>query len=1030
MNDFWRSLEDYADREEFRAMLRRAYPDEPEIPLDSLSRRRFLQLMGASLALSGLNGCWRPPNEVIVPYVRQPEEIVPGRPLYFATAMPIAGVGTGLLVESHMGRPTKVEGNPLHPGSLGATDAFAQASVLDLWDPARAKTVIYRGRIRPWSTFVAALHSALENDKKTAAGGLHILTGTISSPTLAEQLRNLLKQYPGSKWHQYEAAGKHHGRAGALGAFGNYVETQYRLPEADVILAFGAELLSCSPGHVRYAHDFADRRRITAGGKSINRLYAIESTPSSAGALADHRLALAPSEMESFARAVAARLGIGGAGSNTPLSAYQVRWLDVLVADLQRHRGSSLVLVSEGQPAAIHILGHLLNDALGNVGRTIVYTNPIEAAPVDEIASIRELAQDLERGSVSILIIVEGDPAYNAPADLDFASKLGKVSLSAHLNLDFNQTSALCQWHIPAAHYLESWSDVRAYDGTATIMQPLIAPLYDGKTAHELLAVLNRQPEQTPHDIVRAYWHKQTGKNETDFERWWRKSLHDGIVEGSAFHEIKNVKLKIKNLNAAGSASSVESPVNPESSPDSDNRQSKIENQKSNAPSPPPSPASGRGSGDVPIGDGRVRELEILFRPDPSLFDGRFANNGWLQELPKPLTKLTWDNAAYLSPATARDLGLANDERYRGGNVKADIIEISFNGRSLRAPVCIVPGQADNTVELQLGYGRARVGPVGSGVGYDAYHLRTTDALWSGRAATIRKTGARYDLAETQTHHAIEGRNAVRVATLDEFKNRPDFAKAHEEQASLYPEYEYKGYKWGMSIDLNACIGCNACVIACQAENNIPVVGKEQVLRSREMHWLRIDTYFTGPPENPETYLQPMLCMHCEKAPCEVVCPVAATSHSAEGLNDMVYNRCVGTRYCSNNCPYKVRRFNFFQYSDWQSQSLKGLRNPDVTVRSRGVMEKCTYCVQRINHARIAAEEAGRRVRDGEIVTACQQACPAQAIVFGDINDKDSKVSKLKTEQRNYSVLEELNTQPRTTYLAAVRNPNPELTKK
>ena len=423
------------------------------------------------------------------------------------------------------------------------------------------------------------------------------------------------------------------------------------------------------------------------------------------------------------------------------------------------------------------------------------------------------------------------------------------------------------------------------------------------------------------------------------------------------------------------------------------------------------------------------KPLELVFRPDPSLFDGRFANNGWLQELPKPLTKLTWDNAAYLSPATANRLGLNTAVGLRGGNVDADVIEIRLNRRTVRAPVWIVPGQAEDTIELQLGYGRSRAGPVGRGVGFDAYRLRTTDALWSARGAEIGKTGERSALAATQIHHAFEGRDIVRAATLDEFVAKPNFAQGESEHPSLYPQYEYTGYKWGLSIDLNACIGCNACVVACQSENNIPVVGKEQVLRSREMHWLRIDTYFKGAPEDPQTFVQPVPCMHCENAPCEVVCPVAATAHSAEGLNDMVYNRCVGTRYCSNNCPYKVRRFNFLQFSDWNIESLKAQRNPDVTVRSRGVMEKCTYCVQRINQGKIDAEKEGRRVKDGEIVTACQQACPAEAIVFGDLNDPQSRVAALKADPRNYSLLEELNTRPRTTYLAALRNPNPQLKK-
>lgn len=998
MKDFWRTLEEYSNSEEFRELIARDYPSQSAALIDPVSRRRFMQLMGASLALAGLNSCWRPPTETIVPYVRQPEEIVPGKPLYFATAMPVAGLGTGLLVESHMGRPTKVEGNPLHPASLGATDVFAQASVLDLWDPERSKALTFMGRIRPWSVFVGALDDVLEREKKIQGAGLRILTGTVTSPSLADQLRALLKDYPGAKWHQYEPAGKHHTRAGSLAAFGNYVETQYRLDRADVVLAFGAGLLSCSPGYLRYAHDFAQRRKLTSGSKPINRLYAVESTPSSVGALADHRLALAPSAIEPFARTLAARLRAGDATGSAQLNPDQERWLDALAADLQQHRGSSLVLVSESQPVSVHALGQAINEVLGNIGQTVVYTEPVEANPTDEIASLRELARDIDRGAVSTLIILEGDPAYSAPADFNFAERLGKIPLRIHLSLEVNQTSALCHWHIPAAHYLESWGDVRAFDGTVTILQPLIAPLYDGRTTHELLAVLSAQPQRTSHDIVKQYWRKRIGKTEADFDKWWRKSLHDGVVQNSAF-ATRAMTPKLAALNM---------------------------------PSPQFSPASERGVEDKnpqsAIRNSKL--LEIVFRPDPCLFDGRFANNGWLQELPKPITKLTWDNAAYVSPATAQRLGLNTDVGWRGGNVAADVIEITLNGRKLRAPVWIVPGQADDTIELQLGYGRSRTGRVGSGVGYDAYRLRQSNALWSASGAQITALGERYGLAVTQVHHAMEGRELVHATTLEQLRASTKASSSAEKPPSLYPEYNYAGYAWGMAIDLNACLGCNACVIACQAENNIPIVGKEQVERSREMHWLRIDTYYKGAPENPETYVQPVLCMHCENAPCEVVCPVAATTHSAEGLNDMVYNRCVGTRYCSNNCPYKVRRFNFLQYADWQTPSLKALRNPDVTVRSRGVMEKCTYCVQRINHAKIEAEKEGRHVRDGEIQTACQQACPAQAIVFGDINDKNSQVAQRKAEPRNYGLLgEELNTRPRTSYLAAVRNPNPELKK-
>ena len=1021
--NYWRSLEEYAETQEFREFVQREYPSQVEALIDPVSRRRFLQLMAASLALAGVGGCSRAPKETIVPYVRQPEEIVPGKPLYFATAMSLRGFAIGLLVESHMGRPTKIEGNPLHPASLGASDAFAQASVLTLYDPDRSRTSTYLGRIRPWSAFFSALRDTLERQRKTQGTGLRILTGTVTSPTLAEQLRTLLKEYPAARWHQFEPAGQHHTRAGTRLAFGEYAQTQYRFANADVVFAFDAEPLACSPGGLRYVHDFAQRRN-TIGRSEMNRLYAVESTPSSTGAMADHRLALAPGNIERFARALAAKLGIGGAASFGDSSQ---KWLDSAARDLQQHRGRSLIVVGESQQPAVHALAHAMNAALGNVGQTVVYTEPVEAEPVDEIASLRELVEDLDRGQVTTLVFLGGNPVYTAPADFEFARKLEKVGLRIHLGLYENETAALCHWHIPAAHYLESWSDTRAYDGTVTIVQPLIAPLYGGKTAHEMLAALSAQPQRSAYEIVSQYWRNRSGKGEQDFADWWRKSLHDGLIEGSAF-PAKSLSVNLARLTRSQAPSSEPSPVSGQGSKSGDQR-SQIRDQKS------PDSGSGTAKSVLSAGEGseiqNAKLLEIVFRPDPNIFDGRFANNAWLQELPKPLTKLTWDNAALLSPATAQRFGLGGDIGWRGGTVHAEVVELHFQGRTVRAPVWVLPGQAENTITLHLGYGRSRAGRIGSNIGSNAYILRRSDSLWSGSGVEIRKPGERYPLAATQLHHNMYGRELVRAGTLQQYRKNPDFAHAGKHDTdpapSLYPEYKYSGHAWGMAIDLSLCVGCNACVVACQAENNIPVVGKNEVLRSREMHWLRIDSYFKGPPENPETYYEPVPCMHCEKAPCEVVCPVTATAHSAEGLNDMVYNRCVGTRYCSNNCPYKVRRFNFLQYSDWQTESLKPMRNPDVTVRSRGVMEKCTYCVQRINHARIEAEIDGRRVRDGEITTACQQACPAQAIVFGDINDPDSRVAHMKGSQRNFSLLDELNTRPRTTYLAALRNPNPDL---
>jgi len=635
------------------------------------------------------------------------------------------------------------------------------------------------------------------------------------------------------------------------------------------------------------------------------------------------------------------------------------------------------VIPGEEQPAAVHALAHAMNQALGAAGKTVFHTEPVEAEPAMQIESLRQLATDASQGLVDVLLILGGNPVFSAPADVELGTALAKVGLRIHVGLYEDETAELCHWHVPQAHALETWSDARAYDGTVTVMQPLIEPLYDGKSLHEVVAAIFTKQEPSSYALVRDTWKTKVG---ADFERVWRRTLHDGVMRDSAFAP-KQVSLK-------GDWAAHLAEAKPEAA------------RKS--------PEGG---------------LEIAFRPDPTIFDGRFANNGWLQELAKPQTKLSWDNAAIVGPATAERLGLQNQE----------VVELRFNGRSVEAPVWIQPGHAADCVTVHLGYGRRRTGRVGAGAGFDAYQIRTSQAPWAGVGLALQKTGKRRPLAATQLHHSMEGRHIVVAAPLEEFRAHPDFAQQQVEtpaaDETIFPPYKYDGYAWGMSIDLNACVGCNACVIACQAENNISVVGRDQVIRGREMHWIRVDRYYKGGLDNPETYLQPVPCMQCENAPCEVVCPVGATNHSAEGLNDMVYNRCVGTRYCSNNCPYKVRRFNFYLYADWTTDSLKGVRNPNVTVRSRGVMEKCTYCVQRINAAKIEAEKQDRKVRDGEIQTACQQACPAEAIVFGDINDRQSRVAKLKANPRNYGLLADLNTRPRTTYLARVTNPNPEITK-
>jgi len=981
---YWKSLEEVAETEEFREFLQFEFPQGAEQWADPAGRRQFLKLMGASLALAGLTACTRQPKETIMPYVRAPEEIVPGKPLFFATAMPVRGMAQGVLVESHMGRPTKVEGNPEHPASLGATDVFAQASVLTLYDPDRSQTITHLGEISSWSAFVGEIRERLSTQRSTNGAGFRLLSETITSPTLAHQLRELLKQFPEAKWHQYDPACRDNVKDGARAAFGQLVETRYRFEKADVILSLDADFLSSMPGSVRYAREFSARRQVRDGQREMNRLYAVESTPSITGAKADHRWPLRASKIEAVARAIAAAVGAGGTIQTSEDSGLlNSQWLPAVARDLVNHKGRSLVIPGDEQPPTVHVLAHAMNEALGNVGTTVIYTDPVEPNPVGQLESLRELMGDMAAGKVDLLVMLGGNPAYNAPMDLRFSEHLEKVKLRIHLSMFEDETSALCHWHIPEAHFLESWSDLRAYDGTVSIVQPLISPLYGSKSSHELLAPFAGQPDRSGYEIVQDYWKSQ--RPSENFERFWRKSLHDGLIANTVL-AAKQVALR---------ASVVSGPL----SVATDHGQRTTDS----------------------LG------LEIIFRTDPHVFDGRFSNNGWLQELPKPLTKLTWDNAALVSPRTAERLGLANEQ----------LVELKCEGQKVEAPIWILPGQPNDSVTVHLGYGRTRAGRVGNGMGFSAYALRTSAAPWFRTGLDIQKTNKHYPLSCTQHHHSMEGRNPVRVGHLEEYRERPDFAQEMGEDPprdlTLFPEHKYEGYAWGMAIDLNACTGCNACTIACQAENNIAVVGKEQVAAGREMHWIRVDRYYGGEGEasldNPETYHQPVPCMQCENAPCEVVCPVGATSHSAEGLNDMVYNRCVGTRYCSNNCPYKVRRFNFLLFSDFTSPSLKMLRNPDVTVRSRGVMEKCTYCVQRINAVKIEAEKADREVQDGDIVTACEAVCPAQAIVFGNINDPTSRVSKLKAEKLNYGLLADLNTRPRTTYLAALRNPNPEITR-
>jgi MoCo/4Fe-4S cofactor protein with predicted Tat translocation signal len=966
---YWQSLEELAETDGFREFLHREFPAQASEWLDPVGRRGFLKLMGASIALAGATACTRQPDELIVPYVRQPEDVVPGKPLFFATTMTLGGIGTGLLAESHMGRPTKLEGNPDHPSSVGATDLYGQATVLTMYDPDRTQSVTYRGEIRAWGGFVEAMRRQLSELQGAGGASLRFLTETVGSPTLGAQMRELVAAIPQAKWHQYDPASRENAYAGGALAFGEPVDVHYRLDLADVVVVLDADLFGANtPGNVRYARDFANGRRVRKAKAEMNRLYVAEPAPTPTGAIADHRLPVRASRVEAMVRA------LGGAveGGSTPSVGDEEadKFLAAAAKDLKTARSRGVVVVGERQPPAVHALALRINQTLGSLGTAVVVTDPIVADPSPQTASLVSLVQDMKAGAVKLLVILGANPVFTAPADLGFAEALKKVDTRVHVGLLDDETAALCHWQVPSTHFLEEWSDARGHDGTASIVQPLIAPLYQGRSYHEVVSVFSAQPDRSGLEQVKLFWQGQPQAANVDFDKFWRRSLHDGVVPGSA---------------PAGKA-------------------------VGQAQTPPAGAA-----GEAPKG------YEVIFAPDPTLYDGRFANNGWLQELPKPLTKLTWDTAVLLSPATAAKLSVNTQ----------DVVEITVKGRTLSAPVWVQPGHAADAVTVFFGNGRTRAGRVGTGIGYNGYTIRTSDAPWFVTGASIRKTGQVQLLASTQGHQTMEGRAIVRSGTLELFKHEPEFAQHLAETPphplTLYADYKYTGYSWGMAIDQTVCTGCTACVVACVAENNIPVLGKEQVLRSREMHWLRIDRYFEGDPERPEIHHQPMLCQHCENAPCEVVCPVAATVHSSEGLNDMVYNRCVGTRYCSNNCPYKVRRFNFLLYADWDTPSLKLQRNPDVTVRSRGVMEKCTYCVQRINHARQDAKVEGRSIRDGDIVTACQQACPTEAIVFGNINDPESRVSQLRAEAHNYGVLAELNTRPRTTYLAEIKNPNPEL---
>ncbi len=945
----WRSLQELEDDPAFLARVAQEFPTLREALAAPRGRRQALRLMAAALALGGLGGCDAgEPGGVLIPAVQIPPGLVPGVPDHYATAHLNNGYALGTVVTHQMGRPIKVEGNPNHPSSLGATDAFAQAELLNFYDPDRAMAILAAGvpsDRQALLTAVAAARAAIAADK---GGGFRLLTGTVTSPTLARQIDRLLAAYPDAQWHQWEPVNRDAVLQGAQLAYGRPVDVIPRLDKADVVLAIDSDLFDAAPGWVRYARDFASRRNPTRA-QAMSRVYAVESTPSLLGSVADHRVVAGPQELHRAVLALAAGVLGGAAPADVP------PWVAPVLADVKAARGRALILIGPDQPPALHALVHAMNEALGARGATLEVIDPVAHGATPQGASLAALVHDMQAGKVATLLILDSNPAFTAPGPLGFAQAMQRVKTSFVLAPAMDETAQLAGWAVPMAHPWESWGDARGHEGTATILQPQALPLYGGMAPVELLGLFIEPFPADARGMVQETWRGSFGGN---FEAAWHDALAGGVVAKTA-------------SGAAG-----------------------VTLRGDIARTPPPPPAG----------------LSIRFRPDPSLWDGRHANNGWLQELPRPLTKLTWDNPLLIPPAVAVRLKLRNGDKVR----------LAIGSRQVTVPVWMQAGQAPDVLVVWLGNGRRVVGEVGSGAGFDYYGL-----TGAAGPVSIEKARGTERLATTEHHDLLfqPTDGIVRHATLAEFRRDPHFA-AEPEKPELYIRKPTGPAAWAMSVDLNSCIGCNACVIACQAENNIAVVGKEQVEMEREMQWLRIDRYYEGTPDQPETYFQPMLCMHCEKAPCELVCPVGATVHDAEGLNVMVYNRCIGTRFCSNNCPYKVRRFNFYGYGDEQRRPPESW-NPNVTVRARGVMEKCTYCLQRIAAARIDADRESKPVPTDSFTTACAQACPTRAFTFGNLADDKSAVSQRKKSPLDYQLLEDQHTHPRTTYEALVRNPNP-----
>ncbi len=996
---YFRSIEEYTGTPEFQQALEQEFPQGiSELDPDGteeqggFTRRSFMKVMGASIALAGATGCRRP-EEKILPYAHAPEEIIPGKPQFYATSVPWNGTAVGLLIESHGGRPTKIEGNPQHTESGGGTNAFLQAMILALYDPERSQQPSMKGAPKSWDDATAALLDRTEKLRAQGGKGLAFLVEPQRSPTLHSLFAEVHKAFPAARlveWEPYIDDGSLEGTRLLIGQSADVV---YDLDRAGAILALDSDFLHTETGAIRNAQKFVSKRRLNSVADTIqNRLYVVEGQFSVTGSNADHRLRLLSRDLPGFLGLLATALVKKGADLEatfvaalaarkvTTANAKLDKFVAAVAKDLVDNKG--VLVVGRAQPPAIHAAVHAINVALK--APVAFKQRPQVAGLKSGTAELAALVGEMKGGAIDTLVILGGNPVFGAPADLDFAGALGKVAASFHLADSLDDTGSKTTWHLNRAHFLEAWGDSTSAAGQFAVIQPLIAPLYNGRSDLELVArVLQPAGWQKGLDLVRA----ASGPLLTSKD--WRKLVHDGAQADSHSTDVASSSWTTDMGKVAAAIGAL--------------------------------PTTGTG-------------LEVRFVPDSHAWDGRFANSGWMQEMPDQMSKITWDNAAFVSPAWAKKQGLKDGA----------MVNIAIEGKTVALPIFALPGTAEEQIVVPLGQGRKVVGTVGKGVGFDAFPLRTTKGLGFA-AATVNATGALHELAQTQEHFAMEGRALVREANLTKFAKEPDFAKKMVKfppLLSLFEDFKYEGHKWGMSIDLNSCIGCNACMIACQAENNIPVVGKAGVQKTREMHWIRIDRYFTveglAEQEDMEKHVdrlgeakavfQPMPCQQCENAPCEQVCPVGATTHSPEGLNDMAYNRCIGTRYCLNNCPFKVRRFNFFNYNKDIPASRQLQYNPDVTVRFRGVVEKCTYCVQRIQNAKIAVHREGKdRVADGVIVTACQQGCPTQAITFGDLNDKGSAVAKLAASPRDYRLLEELNIRPRTTYLAKITNPNPEL---